>query len=182
MTHLTSDELIDAMEGLLAPDRQAHLDMCETCQRQLTELSEVLGEARQVAVPEPSPLFWQHFSARVRGAIDAAPESNWPSWLRWQVLAPLGALAMIVVALAMNIRPALNVSDYVSGDTSLEVPAASDSWATLTDLVGDIDLETASAAGVIEPGAAEQAVLELTSEEQLELTRLLKAELMRVKS
>ena len=52
----------------------------------------------------------------------------------------------------------------------------------LAELVGDIDLETASAAGVIEPGVAEQAVLQLTAEEQQELTRLLKAELTRAKS
>ncbi len=52
----------------------------------------------------------------------------------------------------------------------------------VTELVGDIDLDTASAAGVIEPGVAEQAVLQLTAEEQQELTRLLKAELQRAKS
>jgi hypothetical protein len=53
----------------------------------------------------------------------------------------------------------------------------------LADLVGDIDLDTASAAGVtFMPGDAEQAVLQLTAEEQQELTRLLKAELTRAKS
>ncbi len=182
MTHLTLDELIDAVEGLLAPDRQAHLAACEVCQRQLTELSEVLGEARRVAVPEPSPLFWQHFSARVRGAIDLEPGGRWPAWLRWQVLAPLGALALIVVALATNIRPRSEAPDHLADDSTLDAPFGGDSWAPLTVLVGDLDLETASAAGVIEPGAAEQAVLELTAEEQQELTRLLKAELMRAKS
>jgi hypothetical protein len=182
MTHLTSDELIDAMEGLLAPERQAHLATCEVCQRQLIDLSEVLGEARQVSVPEPSPLFWRHFSERVRGAIDAAPDSSWPSWWRWRVLAPLGALALVVFALATSLRPASDASDDIADDSTFDAPVAADSWAMLTVLVGDIDLETASAAGVIEPGAAERAVLELTSEEQQELTRLLKAELMRAKS
>ena len=51
----------------------------------------------------------------------------------------------------------------------------------LTDLVGEIDLDTASAAGVLEPGVADEAVLQLTAEEQQELTRLLKAELQRAK-
>ena len=61
--------------------------------------------------------------------------------------------------------------------------SALDSWVMLADLVGDIDLDTAAAAGVIvEPGVAEQAVLQLTAEEQQELTRLLKAELTRAKS
>ena len=57
-----------------------------------------------------------------------------------------------------------------------------DSWVVVADLVGEIDLDTATAAGVVAPGVAEQAVLQLTAEEQQELTRLLKAELTRAKS
>jgi len=80
MTHLTSDELIDAMEGLLPAERQAHLAACDACRRELAELSSVLGEAKRVSVPEPSPLFWQHFSSRVRTAIAAValPAGGWP--------------------------------------------------------------------------------------------------------
>ncbi len=182
MTHLTSDQLIDAMESRLAPERQAHLAACATCQHRLTELSEVLSEARQLTVPEPSPLFWQHFSERVRGAIDAVPESSWPSWLRWQVLAPVAAVAFLVLGLAMNIRQVPEVDDFIADDSVVDAPFGADSWTTLTSLVGAIDLETATAAGVIEPGVAEQAMLELTSDEQQELTRLLRAELMRAKS
>ena len=70
MTHLTPDELIDAMEGLLAADRQAHLATCDECQGQLAGLSMALGDAKDAGVPEPSPLFWQHFSERVSTAID----------------------------------------------------------------------------------------------------------------
>ena len=61
MTHLTPDELIDAMEGLLAGERQSHLAACELCQRELAGLSNALTEAKQVSVPEPSPLFWPSF-------------------------------------------------------------------------------------------------------------------------
>ena len=68
MTHLTSDELIDAMEGR---GEVPHLATCEHCRRELAELSSVLAEAKQLSVPEPSPLFWQHFSERVRTAIDS---------------------------------------------------------------------------------------------------------------
>ena len=41
MSHLAPDELIDAVEGMLAPDRQAHLASCEVCQRELAGLSSV---------------------------------------------------------------------------------------------------------------------------------------------
>ena len=102
MTHLTPDELIDALEGV---GHQAHLAECERCRRELAELSAVLSDAKQASVPEPSPLFWPHFSERVRTAIhrDAPPAGAWPSWLRWQVLLPLGAAAMIILGLMFSV-------------------------------------------------------------------------------
>lgn len=190
MTHLTADELIDAVEAdadkgnaasMLAPERQAHLTACDVCQRELAELSSVMSEVKQVSIPDPSPLFWNHFSERVRGAIDAnvAERPAWPAWLRWQILVPVGALAVLVLALAIAVPRRDNTEAVV--ETSIEDLAPSDTWVMLTDLVGDIDLDTASAAGVIEPGVADEAVLQLTAEEQQELTRLLKAELQRAK-
>ncbi len=65
MTHLTSDELIDAVEGMLAAERQRHLATCEQCRHEIAGLSSVLNEAKQASAPEPSPLFWPHFSERV---------------------------------------------------------------------------------------------------------------------
>lgn len=183
MTHLTPDELIDAMEGVLSPERRTHLAACDACQRELAGLSTVLSDAKQASVPEPSPMFWPHFSERVRTAIDhdANQAGNWPAWMRWQVLLPLGAMAMIVLALAMSI-PRLEVPDDIVDNAPPAVTQPGDTWAMVTELVGNIDLDTASAAGVIEPGVAEQALLHLTAEEQQELTRLLKAELQRAKS
>ena len=188
MTHLSPDELIDAMEDgsnkatILSPDRQAHLAACEVCRGELAGLSNVLGEAMQTSVPEPSPLYWQHFSSRVRDAVarDAAPGGSWPVWLRLQVLVPLGAVAGIILGL-MFALPKQNAVPI----EALGVPAAVDSPEALDALaavVGDFDLDTASAAGVIEPGVAEEAMLHLTAEEQQELTRLLRAELQRAKS
>jgi hypothetical protein len=184
MTHLTSDELIDAMEGLLADDRQAHLDACETCRQQLADLSGVLGEAKQASVPEPSPMFWQHFTARVNTAIDAdeAAGGAWPTWLRWQVLLPLGAVAMIILALMISVPKQDPIVEEES-PVAVDAPAPNDNWVMLANLVGDVDLDNAAEVGVVmQPGIAEQAVLELTADEQQELTRLLKAELTRAKS
>lgn len=191
MTHLTPGELIDALEGDGAFTRRSlgeagHLGTCEQCRRELAELARVLAEARQVNVPEPSPFFWQHFSERVRTAIDAdaAPGSNWPAWLRWQVLLPLGAAAMIILALMIAV-PKQDPSDAIAlqAPQAPEALQAPDRWTMVAELVGDLDFETASEAGVIvTPGLAEQAVLELTADEQQELTRLLKAELTRAKS
>jgi len=188
MTHLNSDELIDAVEGMLAPERQAHLAVCEACQRELAELSSVLGEAKQVSVPEPSPLFWPHFSERVRSAIDAEELAGggMPRWWRWQVLAPVGALALLLLALMVAVPKQAPSAEKAWTElklTPIEELTGDENWMIVANLVGALDWDTASAAGVtVEPGAADQAVLQLTAEEQQELSRLLKAELMRAKS
>lgn len=184
MTHLTPDELIDAMEKMLPADRQAHLASCEQCRSQLDDLVGVLHEAKQVSVPDPSPLFWNHFSQRVRVAIDQQPAANrgWPAWLRWQVLLPLGAAAMLILGLMMTMPIDVDSPDDWRLVDSTPLEPVGESWGAVEDLVGHLDIETASAAGVIAPGVAELAVLELTAEEQQELTRLLQAELTRAKS
>jgi len=188
MTHLTSDELIDAMEDAVAPERQAHLATCDVCRRELAGLSAVLGEAKQVSAPEPSPLFWQHFSERVRTAVDneGLPGTGlMPAWWRWQVLLPVGALAMLLLALMIAV-PKQAPPDKVWTElklTPIEELTGDENWMIVANLVGALDWDTASEAGVtLKPGAADQAVLHLTAEEQQELTRLLKAELMRAKS
>lgn len=180
MTHLTADELIDALEG--GTDCEAHLAACEHCQRELAALASVLGEAKQASVPEPSPLFWQHFSERVRASIDDdAPEGAWPAWLRWRVLLPLGAVAMIILGLMISVpKQDSGVTEVAMEEAAL---VAEDGWTLVANLIGDLTVDTAAEAGVlVTPGLADQAALDLTADEQEELTRLLKAELARAKS
>ena len=45
---------------------------------QRAALTSLLSRAKTVDVPEPSPLFWDHFSSRVRAAIVDRDRS--PSW------------------------------------------------------------------------------------------------------
>lgn len=184
MTHLNPDELVDAMEGVVASAHQSHLQTCDECRRQLQELSAVFNDARQAGVPEPSPLFWNHFSARVNDAIDAEPVAAWAWWWRWQVLLPLGAAAVIMLALMIAVpRQAAPVETAAVEATDVLDPSGeADNWVMVATLVGDIDLDTAAEAGVIGIGVSDRAVLTLTAEEQQELTRLLKAELMKAKS
>lgn len=188
MTHLTSDELIDALEGLLDASRQQHLASCELCRQQVADLGSVLTEARAVAVPEPSPLFWAHLSQRVRTAIDTEPQAagGWREWMRWPVLAPVAGLALVVAALAVNVprvEPVASVAQVEINTEPADVAREDQGFAVVADLVGDMDWDTAMSAGLaVAPGAADRAVLELTASEQQELTRLLKAELTRTKS
>jgi hypothetical protein len=194
MNHLSPDELIDAVEGTLDPARREHLATCEFCAREVANLASVLTEARQVDMPEPSPMFWDHFSARVRTAIDAEPmpAGGWTSlagrsfsegrWFRLPVLAPIAALALLVVALMTALpresgptQPQVKVATEAN-----DITPADDGWKLVADLVGDVDWDSAGVA--VQPGLADQAALDLSAQEQQELGRLLKAELERVKS
>jgi hypothetical protein len=107
------------------------------------------------------------------------------------VLVPLGAVALVVMALLLRVPEQIDptaspvaVNDAaVSSATADDIALADDRWVLVADMVGEMDWDTATAAGlVVEPGDAEQAVFELSADEQRELTRLLRAELRRAKS
>ncbi len=187
MTHLTPDELVEAVEDTLAAPGRAHIASCAVCSREASELAAILSATRDLDVPEPSPLFWDHFSHRVREAIATEPADvpRMPRWLQGHVLAPLGALALLVVALASAVSRA-PVSDgpvetvVSSSQAPDEVVVLDAAWAVVSDLVGPLDFESAQQAGIATTlGSAERVALHLTADEQLELLRLLRQELRR---
>ncbi len=65
MRHLTPEEFVDLAEGARAEASAPHLQACDACRRQLAELRATMSAAADIDAPEPSPLFWDHFSARV---------------------------------------------------------------------------------------------------------------------
>ncbi|HVG86653.1 MAG TPA: hypothetical protein VM820_19155, partial [Vicinamibacterales bacterium] len=128
MTHLTPEEFVDAAEGLLSPGRLQHLERCGTCRREVSALSALMGEAAGSPCPEPSPLFWEHLSARVRQAVRAEVEPTVPwglSRLRWPALVPLGVLAALVVASVATMphrsRPDAPLASVSSGSAEREL-------------------------------------------------------------
>ncbi len=91
-THLSSQEFVDAIEGGLAADRQRHLDVCAACQTEVETLRTIVVDLDSDAdLPEPSPLFWEHFQSRVDAAV--REEALAPSRAAWG-RALLGAGAM----------------------------------------------------------------------------------------
>ena len=190
MNHLRPDELVDAVEDALAPDRRTHLAVCEICRVEVSQLAAILGDTRAIGMPEPSPLFWDRLSHRVRVAIAEEPAAThgFPQWLQWPVLVPFAGLAVLLMMLASAI-PVPKVETAIADDQLTRgamaavsedpsADAAEDTWVAVTDLIGPLDIRTVEAAGMFgAPGAAEQAVLDLTSDEQEELIRLLKQEL-----
>ena len=188
MTHLTFPELVDAIEERLAPERRAHLHDCEHCREQVAHLASVLVVVRDVDVPEPSPLFWEQLSDRVQRVIAAdAPSPPRPArWFEWPVLVPLGALGLLVFALVSTVPKDDEIQGAqlaMAGSETMVVNETSNGdahWALMDALVGDVDFDAAEDAGMsAAPGTAEDVVWQLTSAEQQELVRLLRAELQR---
>jgi hypothetical protein len=195
--HLSPDELIDLAEGAVAESSAPHLESCGTCTRQLAEMRAMMSAASEVAVPEPSPLFWDHFSERVRQAValEGAPRraSRWEQWFRPRVVLPVSAaVAAVIIAAVLVARPDGPPArpEVVSASRPAEpseaavfepLDALSDSPLSLVaDLTAELDWEAVSRMELTtHAGGADEAVRELTGGELRELQRLLKEELAR---
>ena len=185
MTHLTPDEVVDAVENTLAPERRRHLSSCERCRIETAALTSILSETQTVAAFEPSPLFWDHLSDRVRTAIAEAGESSHHArrWFDWPVLAPLAALALLVVALVasvpLSVKPGEQAAiPHLTITEALEGADNEDRWAMMFELMGEVDLDAVVDSGLLgRPGTAEGAIAHLSSIEREELVRLLREEL-----
>jgi hypothetical protein len=196
MSHLTSAQLIDLAESSVADVSEAavsHMQSCTACQRQLEELRATMAAVSEVSVPEPSPLYWEHFNARVREAVanervgSQAGFERW-SWLRAKTLW-VAAASMAVLAVAVTLRVdrepvstssnggiAMSITDVAE---SLE-PADDPSLSLVADLAAELDWDTASEAGfTTHIGVDNDAVTQLSDGERRELHQLLKGELGR---
>jgi hypothetical protein len=181
--HLTETELIEHLEGALRPERVAHLASCERCGRQADTLAAALDAARIVEVPDPSPLFWDHFSAGVREAIDAPPASGFTGWgaFRGPGLALAGATITVLLVIAAFWQREVEAPLFptVAPDSAAELAVdrsieTDPEWTFVAAIADGIDWDAAGAAGLgVGPGAAERAALRLSHDEQAELTRLL---------
>ena len=188
MRHLTSVELVDLAEGTRADSSAPHLDTCEACRQQLVELRATMSTAEAIEVPEPSPLFWDHLSARVREAVAAegAPRRQaWADgWSWWRVSArwSAGAVAVVAIVVAVSIgvvdrRSSLPIDN--NGLVDVGMLADDPSFDLMTDLTADVDWDSSGGDAGLAPheGAAERAVAQLTEGERRELQRLLEQEL-----
>jgi predicted anti-sigma-YlaC factor YlaD len=185
MTHLTPDELVDAVEHTLAPERREHLTACAHCRHEVADAAAMLQEATSVNTPEPSPLFWDHLADRVRAAVAAdVPPARARRWFDWPVLVPCGALAVLVLVLVSSIPLSVSPLDELAtgtravGSDLADATDNEDRWAVMFDLVGEVDLDAVVDSGLVgRPGSAERVLAHLTPNEQEELVRLLREEL-----
>jgi hypothetical protein len=195
MTHLSESEFVDLVEDTLDPRRAAHVETCASCREQADAFRAMLRRTADVDVPEPSPLFWDHLSNRVRAEVAADPGagSGW-SGFGIRQLVPLAAAAALILAVfsgTLLIRAARDghTGMPVVDRTASVAPARPDAmpdaanaevWAVLTAAASDVAFEDAHDAGMhIHPAAIDHAVQDLSAAELNELGRLLQSELKR---
>src|SRR5258708_24891540 len=137
-THLSESEFVDLAEDTLDPRRAAHAESCASCREQADALRAMLRDAVSVEVPEPSPLFWDHLSARVRDEVAAEAVASRPGWI-WsglRGLMPLAAVAALVVAvisgvlLVRGVSPGHLPSEAIA--RTVTAPVAPDRWPAAT--------------------------------------------------
>lgn len=189
-THLSSQEFVDALDRNLAPSRHTHLAECTSCQGQLEELRSLLDAAADGgAVPEPSPLFWDHFRSRVRAAVEAEAASAAPaSW--WRTLAGSrtfvavgGSIATVALAVAVYFGrpvppaegPAMTADLVEVTDAPLSIDG--EEWEFMASMMGSLEQNDIHEVLTPSRDAVDAAIETLSSDERDTFMRLLQAEL-----
>lgn len=194
MNHLSEEQIVDAADGALPQSHAAHLSACPTCASKVREVQAILLEVARVEAPDPSPLFWQRFSARVGAAIDQ-PQ---PLRIAWRRPWAWAAAALIVVGFVATLAvrsadvgrqiaampPPAEETSAAPPDEAAVVEASDidddEAWAVVRSLAADLRYEDAHEAGVVpQPGALERAATELAEDERAQLLRIIEEELKR---
>jgi len=180
MRHLTPDEFVDMLESGDAASAPAHLASCAACRKQLDDLRAALTMASGAEVPEPSPLFWDAFSERVRTAIeeDPRPRAQWWTRLALPATALVAAAALVLIVRVSSPRPSTPFAPRQAATSDAPareaLPEIDDSLALVAELAASFDV---GEAGLAARGDAEHAVTHLTDGELTELRRLIEQEM-----
>jgi hypothetical protein len=196
MSHLQPSEFIEMLDGTLAAERVEHARECQRCRQEAASLTETMGQITATPTPEPSPLFWGRFSARVREGIDRVEPDGDGWWVRWvsgPAVAAAIAVALAVGGLAwyvsLNDSPATVTTSHAptSNQPAAQPPPApldDEAWTMVVEAAEDLSWEEGAVpdALAVGPGAAERAVAEMSDQQREELATLLRAEIERTKS
>jgi hypothetical protein len=193
--HLSRAEFVDLIDSssALPAERAQHAETCPQCREQADMLRAMRSLAAEDATPEPSPLFWDHFSARVTEELRREPVPVAPR--RWVSvpLATWAAAATIVVLLISTAlwrttvhAPAPRVPEQASASSDLATVEPADdvdrdeAWAVVRAATADLAWEDAHEAGITpRPGEVENLALQLNAAERVELERLLDEDMKR---
>jgi hypothetical protein len=199
MKHLSRDEFVDVVEfpSQLPPERLRHLEVCAECRAEAANLRAVRLMASEDQPTEPSPLFWDHFAARVAERVRAEPipiaSARWspPSFASWAVAGTVAVLLITTAVWRTTLHApaptvvvpsrAATVSAQAGADTEpVDDLDADEAWAVVRAAAVNLSWEEAHEVGLAaHPGDVEDAALQLNAAERAELARLLNADLKR---
>jgi hypothetical protein len=182
--HLSPDTLVDLLDGTLDAGSVPHLATCPSCRQQLDELR-AASAAVDRHIPEPSPAFWDHLSARISERIASEPPARRAWWAfdwSWRgATVALATAAVVVLAVAVSLERPTVVAP--AGTDAIERPAVVESAMTaaaddepiafVADLASELDWDSVAEAGLAPRGSVDVAVTDLTDGERVELQRLL---------
>lgn len=134
-------------------------------------------------VPEPSPLFWNHLSARVRDAVavEPIPRTWWMGYWR-PVVAAVGSLSFVALLILRASAPAAPVEPVAPGvpgvpDFVADVDV-SEMWRLIEVAAPQMEMQSVRDAGLMPTQyATDQAIEALTPSEREALVRLLRKEI-----
>jgi hypothetical protein len=177
-THLSPDDLAAAADGSLEAARARHLEQCPDCRAAVAELSAALATVRSEAVPEPSPLFWNHFSARVAEVTNA---ESLPAKRPWTFVRPaiaLGALAAVAVLLVVwSSSRERHPSMPAPATVAVEGPADAEvSWQGMSEIAAAMTADDVRSATASAPEPS-TVLSELSADERAAFVELLKHEI-----
>ncbi len=192
MRHLEDTEIVDLMDGALAPSLAEHVDECDACRERLAALRGTLGEVGLDQAHEPSPLFWNHFAARVSEAVDREPPvAAAPAGMQWMRNPAAAWAASASIAVLLMVTALWRATLHAPVPDPVRVPTAAvatvpdnletdRAWAVVRTATDDLAWEDVVAAGIApRPGSVEGAVPDLTVDERAELARLIESEMKR---
>ncbi len=197
MAHLNETQLLDALDGRIDPVAAVHVASCEVCSGRVSELRSVLQTieaADQDTVPEPSPLFWEQFPARVSRAIDATPDAaGWFSVWRWWGSVATAAVVILILVLPLRREAAAPAPGVPGGNAPLVASTElvsitpenlddDEAWAMVRAVAEATDYDEVQESGLSpRAGSLERAAMELSEDERAELARLIEQDARLIK-
>ena len=149
------------------------------------DFNDLINEVKAAGdVPEPSPLFWNHLSARVRDAVADEPLPG-PWWMAyWRpVLLATGAVAVVAMVVMMRTTPVppADGSGLALAATSSELVAdveVTEMWRLIEAASPQVEMQSVRDAGLMPSEyATDQAIQSLTPAQRDALVRLLRKEM-----
>jgi anti-sigma-K factor RskA len=182
--HLSPDEFVDLLDGTLSAARATHLDECPRCRARAEELRATWARLEAVEAPEPSPLFWEHFSARVRAAVAVRPTARRGGLGLWKGRAAVALATSVILALTIGTIVGRRLATTPSSMGALargpQAELGEDTeveWSVLLAMADELQAGAEELGVVFDQGTLEQAVELLSPSERHALADLIEAEL-----